>query len=115
MINEFSEEQIQNARARAGFVEAELKDYSDLMTTSEAFESTMKLLKDQFTALVNTRVIEDLTTMLVDFTQRVAEVGLFDAIMGGGGKEVRQRNTETLLNLDDLSDEDSLFKQNSSR
>ena len=106
MINKFSDEQIQNARIRKGLVQGEVKDFTNLRSTSEAFEDTMKLLKSQFASLVNTGVVEDLTTMLVDFTQRVAEVGFFKAVMGGGDEEVRQANIDRLLSDENVSEQD---------
>ena len=57
----------------------------------------MNRLKSQFANLVNQGVIEDLTTMLVDFVQRVSEVGLGSAILGGGAEEVAERQAEELL------------------
>mgnify|MGYP001304394778 CR=1 FL=1 len=104
-INEFSEQQIQNARARAGFIDKEIKDFSNLRTTSEAFEDTMKLLKSQFASLVNTGVIEKLTTGLVDFAQRTAEVGLGRATLGFGGDSVAARQTAELENNKNLTKE----------
>ncbi len=103
MINEFSEAQIQNARARAGYVDTEIKDFTNLRTTSEAFEDTMRMVKSQFASLVNTDVINKLTTSLVDFMKRVAEVGLVSALFGGGTAEVADKETAALLNNKDLS------------
>ncbi len=103
MINEFSEAQIQNARARAGYVDTEIKDFTNLRTTSEAFEDTMRMVKSQFASLVNTDVINKLTTSLVDFMKRVAEVGLVSALFGGGTTEVADKETAALLNNKDLS------------
>lgn len=103
MINEFSEAQIQNARARAGYVDTEIKDFTNLRTTSEAFEDTMRMVKSQFASLVNTDVINKLTTSLVDFMKRVAEVGLVSALFGGGTTEVADKETEALLNNKELS------------
>ena len=105
-ITEFSEQQINNARARAGFIDAEVKDFTNLRSTSEAFEDTMKLLKGQFASLVNQGVIVDLTNSFVDFAAAVAEVGFFKAALGFGKNAVIDKRITALEGDENVSDVD---------
>ncbi len=83
-IGEFAEKQIHDARVEAGLLDAKLSDYETTVSAAEAFNMALEKVQGQLAGLIRDGVIDDLTDMLVNFTKRVAQVGLGKALLGYG-------------------------------
>ena len=83
-IGEFAEKQIHDARVEAGLLDAKLSDYETTASAAEAFNMALEKVQGQLAGLIREGVIDDLTDMLVNFTKRVAQVGLGKALLGFG-------------------------------
>ena len=84
ILQEYHDTALHNAKVRAGVTQAELKDLQNNVSASEAFQLAMDEVKQTFANLVNSGAVQNLTEILIDFTTRAKQVGIFGAIRGKG-------------------------------
>ena len=92
-FEEFHATNMENAKIRAGVHSGEIKTLESQMTAAEAFSAAMEELKTQFSKLVGSGAVEDITGGLINFVQRVKDVGFFKATMGMGDSEADLRES----------------------
>ena len=113
LSNKEREERLEKERLSLGLTQANRKELESTVTTQQAFEEALAKAKDSFTKLADSGALDKLTDIIVDFVERVGDVGFGSALLGFGKSESTMRKNNEDMYLTDMESKSSSAQKSS--